>query len=111
MTTTAAPNADIVCGTTATTAYMVGTNFQFVILKATATNIDTASHTITVYRVPSGGTAGPTNIMGADAVAIAAGQTVTLPLSGQTIVNGQTLAALADAPSVVNFNVSLAQIS
>lgn len=111
MTSTLTPNADIVLGSSATIVYMADSGLQFVILKATVTNRDTAAHTVTCYRVPNSGAAGVTNIIAADALSVAAGATIVLPLSGQSLNNGQSIWALADTGSVVNFNMSLSQIS
>lgn len=79
---------------------------QWLILKASATNTDSVARTVTVYRVPVTGTPGASNILGADALSLAAGETVALPLSGQAIVNGATLQALASADNVVNLNIT-----
>ncbi len=85
-----------------------GASQEITILNATATNTDTATRTITLYRVPNGGSAASSNIIGADAFAIGAGETVVLPLAGHTIVNQQSIQALASVASVVNLSISYA---
>jgi hypothetical protein len=102
--------SDVVLTTAATVVVNTAVNAQWVILKATATNTDTAAHQITTYRVPSGGSAQTGNIFGADALNIGAGVTVTLPIGGHGLINGQSLQALADANSVLNLNLTLAQV-
>ncbi len=81
-----------------------GLNAQWMILKATANNQDSVARTVTVYRIPAGGSAGVTNIV-VDALSLDAGETRALPLSGQTVVNGQVLWATASADNVINLNV------
>jgi hypothetical protein len=81
---------------------------QMTIIKATAINLDTVPHSITVYRVPNGGSPGSGGTTMLDAFPIGAGDTVTLPLSGQTVVNQQTLQAACDLDDKVNINISFA---
>lgn len=111
MTTILTPNADVVLGAAATLIYAAAIGTQFIVLKATVTNTDSAAHTVTCYRVPNGGTAGVTNILGADAISVAPGATVVLPIGAQSFNNGQSFRALADTGAVVNLSVTLAQIS
>lgn len=75
-----------------------------VFLKVTAANTDTASHTLEVWRVASGGSPSASNVM-IPLVTLATNQTVTLPLSGQSLIYGQSLYAKADAASKVNLNI------
>jgi hypothetical protein len=77
-------------------------------LKVTATNTDTAPQTLTLYRVPNGGSAATSNIMAASALALGAGETVQLPMSGQSLVNEQGLWAVSSANDVVNLNIGFA---
>jgi hypothetical protein len=102
--------ADAVLGSSATVIASSSASGQFVILKASVTNTDSAAHTVTLYRVPQSGSAGTTNIFGADALSVGAGSTAVLPVSGQGLANGQTLQALADTAAVVNINLTLAQV-
>jgi hypothetical protein len=94
--------------TTAGTVITTGSADQALILKASAYNADTVSHTVTLYRVPSGGTAGATNIL-LGAYPLGAGETVVLPISGQAIIGGASLQALASAASEVNLSLSWTQ--
>jgi hypothetical protein len=63
---------------------------------------------VTLYRVPSGGTAGTTNIL-LGTYPVGAGETAVLPISGQAVTGGATLQALASSASLVNLNVSWTQ--
>ena len=101
-------NADSQLTTTATSVAGMDATAQITLLKATVCNTDSASHAVTVYRVPNAGTPGPTNVL-IDAQSVAAGATVVLPLSGQTLINGQSLQALADTAGFVNLSVSWSQ--
>lgn len=99
-------NADVQVGTAATGVISAGLGQSVTILKATATNTDTVVRHLTLYRVPSGASALTANIIAADALALGIGETVTLPLSGQTLVAQQSLQGLADAAAVVNVSIS-----
>lgn len=98
-------NVDVQLTNAAAAVITTGASDQFTILKASVCNTDSASHTVSVWRVPNGGTADATNQL-IDALAIGAGQTVVLPLSGQTVVNGQMLQADASVGAFVNFSAS-----
>jgi hypothetical protein len=100
-------NADVNLTTTAATVIATATLAQATIIKATAVNLDTIPHSITVFRVANGGTPGAGSTL-IDALPIGPGDTVTLPLSGQTLVNEQTLQALCDLDDMININVSFA---
>ena len=80
---------------------------QATILKCSVVNTDTAPHAITVYRVPLGNSPAVGYEIIQNAV-VGASATVVLPLAGQVLFGGQTLQAMADTGSVVNFNISLA---
>jgi hypothetical protein len=101
-------NADTQLGSAAAPVLTAGTGQSISILKATATNTDTAARTITLYRVPQGGTAGTANIIAADATPLSAGETITLPLSGHTLIAGQSLQGFADVGAKVMLNLSYA---
>lgn len=101
---------DIVLSATPSVVFAAAQGAQYVVLKAAVTNTDTVSRTVTVYRLPPSGTPGPGYILAADALAIPAGTSVTLQLAGQAIVSGQSLQAAASVASVVNFNVTFAQV-
>ncbi len=65
----------------AATYYTAPANTKVVLKKLTFTNTDTVARTVTVYLVPSGGTAGVTNIL-VSARAIAAGDAMPNTQSG-----------------------------
>ncbi len=101
-------NTDYSVSASAAAALLAPANASLVITKATVCNTDTAAHTLTLYRVPNGGTAGATNEL-ISALSIAAGKTVTLPLSGHTLVQQQSLQAVADATTVLVLSLSYTQ--
>jgi len=101
-------NADVQIGTSATNIVNGGLGQSITILKATATNTDTAIRSLTLYRVPNGGSVGAAYIIGADTYQIGAGETVVLPLSGQTLIAQQSLQGVASVAAVVNLNLSYA---
>jgi hypothetical protein len=104
-------NADLVLTTSAATVAGVGFNSTALITKCTATNTDAFSHTVKLYRVINGGTASASNQIGGNLdYPIPAGGTITIPLAGHSLVNSQSLQALADTNSVVNLSVSYTQI-
>lgn len=102
---------DLVLPAAAAILYSVGSTSQSVILKATATNTDSAAHTVTLYRVPSGGAPGVTNIIAADGLSVDPLKTTVLPISGQGIVNGQSLWGVASSATFVNISITLAQVT
>ena len=77
------------------------------ILKATVCNTDAAPHKVTVNRVAMGATAEAANAL-VDALTVAAGETLTLAISGHSLVSGQSLYASAEVGGVVNMSVSFA---
>lgn len=104
-TTTTLGNADAVLTGSATVILTGSAMTQLMILKATVFNSDTGAHTVKVYRVPNAGSAGAANQLFGTDISVGPQQTVTLPLSGQTLLNNQTLQALADTTSVVNLSI------
>jgi hypothetical protein len=101
-------NFDAVLAASAASLLAGASADQITLLKVTACNTDTVTRTITLYRVPLAGSPSAANMI-IDALPIAAGETVVLPLSGQTLVNGQSLQGLASSASVVNINGSYAK--
>lgn len=88
--------------------YVTGSASQkTVITRARATNSDTATaYTLTVYRVPSGGSAATGNIL-INARSIAPGATDLLPeLQGMVLGAGDTIQALASTTLKINFTAS-----
>lgn len=100
-------NVDVQLTDSAATVLSVPANTQYTVLKATACNTDVSPRALTFYRIPDGGTAGPTNLI-LDAIAIGAGATIILPISGQTLFSGQAFQAFADVTATVNISLSYA---
>jgi len=93
---------------TATTAtyYTTGANTNTIVDSAIASNGTGTNRTITVYLVPSGGTADGTNVV-IPALTVPANGDITLNrLILQAIPAGATLQAKSDAASAVNLRVS-----
>lgn len=101
-------NADVVLATTASAIVSAPSATQIAITKASVCNTDSSGRTVSVYRVPPSGVSGPKNEI-IKALSIAAGKTIVLPISGLTLVNGQSLQAVADTGALVNLNVSYVQ--
>ena len=77
----------------------------------TATNTDTAAHTLTVHVVPSGGSASAGNRI-ISAKSIMPGETyLCFEMIGWVIPNGSFIQALADANSVITLAASGIEIS
>lgn len=94
----------------AATYYIVPANTSCLIKKITATNNDTVARTVTIYLVPSGGSAGVTNII-MKTKAIAAAETYEFTeIEGHVISTGDTIQALADSASQVTFQGSGVEI-
>lgn len=78
------------------------------VVRAIIHNIDTVPRTVTVYRVASGGS--PTNankVTSGSGGRIMPGETRVLnELAGMVLAAGDTIQALADAATVVNFAMS-----
>lgn len=98
-------NADVQLTNAPAAIITTGPSDQFTILKASVCNTDAATHSVNVWRVPNAGAPGSANQL-INTLAIGAGQTVVLPLSGQTVLQGQTLQADADASGDVTMSVS-----
>lgn len=91
--------------TTTPTAYVTAGNNEVVILsRVTVYNSDTVARVVTWYRVPSGGSATSSNILGV--MTVGAGSPENLPLPGAIFDAGDMLYVKADAGSVVNFDAS-----
>lgn len=93
--------------TTAAVAYVTATaNAQTLIKRAVFTNITGGAVTITVHRVPSAGTAGPTNMI-IDARPIAGlGNDLAPELANMVLNAGDTIQCLASANTSINFFAS-----
>lgn len=103
-------NSDAVLGNVAnpTTLLNATPPNQITITKASVFNTDSGSRTVSIYRVPSGGNTSSVNPITGN-VALGALETVVLPLSGQTLVNGQTLQGTCDATGKVQISIGYAQ--
>jgi hypothetical protein len=94
----------------AATYYTAAANTKTLLKKLTFTNNDTTARTVTVYLVPSGGTAGVTNLL-TKAASIAAGATYeAFEAEGHILAPGDTLQALADVTSMVTIQASGVEI-
>jgi hypothetical protein len=73
-----------------------------IVKSAVFTNIDTATHYVTVYVVPGGGVASANNII-IDAFPIAPRQAYVSPeLSNLVLLNSMSLIAICDTSNVIN---------
>lgn len=90
----------------AATYVTAGASGYAIIKSAVFTNTDVAARTITVHRVPNGGSATTGNRV-ITAFSLAAGQAYVAPeLANMVLAPGETLQALASVTSVVNIAVS-----
>ena len=86
--------------------YTSQTRGTAVIKRAVFTNTDVVAQTITVYRVPNGGSATTANIV-IDAYSLTAGQAyVASELSSMVLAGGDAIYAKASAGAVVNVTMS-----
>lgn len=94
----------------AATYYTVPANTRGIVKKLTFTNTDTSARTVTVYLVPSGGTASASNIL-ISAQSVAAGECYEcFPAQGQTLQTGGTIQALADVGAKVTIQGAIAEV-
>lgn len=94
----------------AATYYTAPSNTKTLIKKVTLTNNDSVARTATIYLVPSGGTAGVTNIL-TKAVSIAPSYTYeAFEAEGQILEAGGTFQALADSAAQVTIQASGVEI-
>ena len=92
--------------TTTTNAVVGPLSGNAIITKATVLNLTASNRTVTVYRIPQGGTVGATNFALVKALTIAGGQTFVLPLSGQAIANSASIYASCSVTNSMNLNLS-----
>ena len=89
-----------------TSILYTATNVRATITKATAYNTDASARTVTVYIVPSGGTAGDSNCI-IEELSIAAGGTEILSqLEGHTVPLNGSIQALASSAAQVTLTIS-----
>ncbi len=88
--------------------YTQGANSLGQVIRATVYNTDTVARQITVYRVPSGGSAATANIIlsGAGGRVMPGQELILNALAGMVLNAGDAIYALADVTSVVNFFMS-----
>ena len=93
---------------TATVLYTQPSNSYGQIVRAVVYNTDTVPRQITIYRVPSGGSPGTTNIViSGTGGRVMVGQDMSLSsLAGMVLNPGDTIQGLADSASKVNFFMS-----
>lgn len=96
--------ASAVLTTTATAYVTAGANEVAILSRVTVYNSDSAARSVTWHRVPSGGSATSSNVLGV--LTVGATSTENLPLPGAIFDNGDALYVKADAGSVVNFDAS-----
>lgn len=82
-----------------------GTNEALTVSKVLACNTDTVGRTITMYQVPSAGSAGAGNTI-LSAYPIAAGSTIVLPVSSVFVSNGGSIWAKQDSGTTVNLSIN-----
>jgi hypothetical protein len=104
-------NADINLTAAVQTVVQVAPTAQLTVLAATASNLDTVSHWVTIWRVGNGGLPSSATICGAEETPIAAGATIEIPISGQTLIDQQSFIAATDVDDMVNLNCSFASIT
>ena len=107
-------NADVSLTNTAVVLLSSSISNSLTFTRVTITNTDTVAHNVTLYRVPSGGSPGTGNIIVAPGNFpgnIAAGETLAIPLTGHSLVSGQSLYGKANTSSVVNLSISYVQQS
>ena len=95
---------------TATTYYTAPANTRSLIKKLTFTNTTAGALTVTVYLVPSAGTASATNTL-VSARSIGAGETyVCFEAQGQVLQAGGLLQALASAATSISIQGAIAEV-
>ena len=90
--------------TTPVALVTAGANESCVITSVIAMNIDTTSRFVTLYQVPSAGSATTSNQMTVQTVF--RGQSVTVPVGAVVLAAGAALYAEADANTAVNLSVN-----
>ena len=96
----------------ATTYFTASANERVLVKSLTFCNDDTVTRTVTVYCVPSGGTASATNQV-AKAIPILSSETLDLiqMIGQQTLLGGGTVQALADVASKVSITGSVLRLT
>lgn len=100
-------SVDPVQATTAGVAvYTVPSNQSFKVLAMTVVNDAASARTVTVYRLPSGGTAGATNIVVKARNLDVSESAIIYEMIGQVIEAGGVLTVAASADSSITVHVS-----
>jgi len=102
-------NADTQILTTGTDVLSTASD-QLVIMKASVNNQNAGAQTVSVYRYASGDTASAANTL-IYALSIPAGETVALPLSGQTLTENQVLNMTCSLTNAMTANVGYGVLS
>ena len=97
-------NADVVLLTTTTNPALSSQPSAVVLAKVTACNTDTNWRTVSVWRVPNGGSPVSGELL-LDAQPIPPLLTIVLPVSGKSLVNMQQLFASASVANVVTLSI------
>lgn len=90
---------------TAATYYTVPASKTVQIDQASVFNSDASARTVTIYLVPSGGTASAENAI-VTALSLAAGETKLVPELNHKLTEAMTIQALASSANVVALTVS-----
>jgi hypothetical protein len=90
--------------TTAAAVVTAGANEAVLITTIIAYNADTQARLLTLYQVPSAGSAGASTLFLKQTVY--AGQSATIPVGALIVSNGASLQAQCDANSVLNLSVN-----
>lgn len=88
-----------------TTQYTASAGVRVILDKITTTNHSGAPATVTLYKVPSGGAAGVSNLV--KAKTLAAGESYTWPeLVGHTLNAGDFISGICTVAAAVNISIS-----
>ena len=91
--------------TSAVALATAGANELVTIVRAQVQNIDTVARLVTVYQVPSAGSA--TDATKVHVQTVYAGQSTSLDIAGMMAANGASLHFKTDAADVVNLSLNL----
>ena len=93
-------------GVAASTLYTCPTNTRVRVVAATAVNDTTSAETFTLYRVPSGGTAGASNLI-INAQSLGSQESYTCPeIIGHILEAGDTIQGLAGTANQITVHIS-----
>lgn len=95
--------------TNANVIYYTATNCRARIDKVTLTNVTGVNRLCGLYKVPVGGTAGTTNINTQNKTVIAGQSADVVELEGHWLNPGDFIAAVCDANTAVNLQISVVE--